>query len=276
MRSRLVRLLPTTSARIAAAIVLVLVLIAIFGGALAPRSPLTQDVGAILKGPSSQHLLGTDYLGRDNLSRLIVGTRATLLSAVAMVAIGLLAGAVPGVASAFLHPWSEFAVMRTVDSLLSLPTIIVAIAIAGLFTNGALAAIVAVGVLLAPRFFRIARAETLGFARQQYVEAAELMGASRSRIVRTHIIAKVLPTLAVTTAVSGGYAVLAVSSLSFLGVGVQPPAPTWGSMFAADVDYLYQSSLAPLWPGLLIAATVWAFNALADALRDGMGVARAA
>jgi peptide/nickel transport system permease protein len=264
------RLLAGTTARIAAAILLVLLILAVLGGVLAPHDPLAQDVGSILKGPSSGHLLGTDYLGRDTFSRLIAGTQVTLLSALAMVAIGVLAGALPGIASAFLHPAAEFAVMRSVDALLSLPTIILAIAIAGLFSDGALAAILAVGVLLAPRFFRIARAETLGFAHQQYVEAAELMGASRTRIVRSHIIAKVLPTVAVTAAISGGYAVLAVSSLSFLGLGVQPPAPTWGAMLASDVQYLYQSSLAPIWPGIAIVATAWAFNSLADALRAAL------
>jgi peptide/nickel transport system permease protein len=269
------RLFSAPSARIAGAVLLALLILSVLGGVLAPDNPLAQDVGSILKGPSSGHLLGTDYLGRDTLSRLIAGSRATLFSAFAMVAIGVVAGALPGIASAFLHPWPEFAAMRTIDALLSLPTIILAIAIAGLFSDGELAAIIAVGVLLAPRFFRIARAETLGFARLQYVEAAELMGASRTRIVRTHIFAKVLPTIAVTVAISGGYAVLAVSSLSFLGLGVQPPAPTWGAMLAADVDYLYQSSLAPLWPGLAIVVTVWAFNALADALRDQTGVQRA-
>ncbi len=265
------RTLHTPSSRIAAVVLLVVVVLIATGSALAPHGALAQDTNALLKGPSGHHLLGTDYLGRDTLSRLIAGTRATVLSALAMVAIGLLAGGLPGILSAFLGRTAEFVAMRTVDALLTLPTIILAIAIAGFFSNGPWSAIIAVGVLLAPRFFRIARAETLGFASQQYVEAAELLGASRGWLIRTHIWRKVLPTIVVTAAVSAGYAVLATSSLSFLGLGVQPPAPTWGSMLSADVQHLSQDSVGPIWPGIAIALTVWSFNAIADGLRDALG-----
>ena len=125
--------------------------------------------------------------------------------------------------------------------------------------------------VLGPRFFRIARAETLGFASEQYVEAAELFGASRLWVIRRHVWSKVLPTLAVTSATSLGYAVLALSSLDFLGIGVKAPAPSWGGMLASDVQYLYQDWSAAIWPGLAIAITVWACNAVADGLRDGLG-----
>ncbi len=265
------RVFASRQAKVAGVILLIVLILTITGDLLAPYDPLTQDPSHTLAGPGGGHLLGTDYLGRDNLSRLIAGTRPTILSALGMVLIGVLGGAVPGIASAFLNPVAEFAVMRTVDAMLSLPWIIVAIAVAGLFANGELSGIIAVGVLLAPRFFRITRAETLNFARSQYVEAAELMGASRTRLVRTHIWHKVLPTLAVTCAVSVGYAVLAVSSLSFLGLGVQPPTPTWGSMLSTDIQYLYQNSLESIWPGLAIVIVVWSFNAIADALRDATG-----
>jgi ABC-type dipeptide/oligopeptide/nickel transport system permease subunit len=255
--------------RAAVLVLAVVAAVSLFGGALAPHDPLAQDVAhTFAPAGTAGHLLGTDYLGRDVLSRLLAGAAPSVLSALAMVAVGLVLGALPGVLSAFAGRGTEAVLTRFTDSLMSLPPIVFAIAVAGLFANGLLAAIVAIGVLLAPRFFRIARAEALGYARLQYVEAATLLGASRWWIVRRHVARKVLPTIAVTTATSAGYAVLAAASLGFLGLGVQAPDPTWGGMLASDVEYLAEDRLAPVWPGLAIALTVWALNALADALRS--------
>jgi peptide/nickel transport system permease protein len=259
--------------RFAALVLALAAAVAVLGGALAPQDPLAQDTDlTFAPAATAGHLLGTDYLGRDVLSRLLAGAGPSVLSALAMVAVGLALGAAPGVLSAFAGRGTEFALRRFTDALMSLPPIVFAIAVAGLFADGLVAAIVAIGVLLAPRFFRIARAEALGFAHTQYVEAATLLGASRWWIIRRHVARKVLPTVAVTTATSAGYAVLAAASLGFLGLGVQAPDPTWGGMLASDVEYLAEDRLAPLWPGLAIALTVWALNALADALRDGLEV----
>ncbi|MDQ8046573.1 MAG: ABC transporter permease, partial [Solirubrobacteraceae bacterium] len=194
----------------------------------------------------------------------------SVLSALAMVGVGLVLGAAPGVLSVFAGRTTEFALQRFTDAMMTLPPMVFAIAVVGLFTNGQVAAIIAVGVLLAPLFFRVARAETLGYAHTQYVEAAQLLGASRWWIVRRHIWRKVIPTIAVTTATSTGYAVLASASLGFLGLGVPAPHPTWGGMLAANVDHLADDAWAPIWPGLVIAVTAWSLNALADALRDGL------
>lgn len=265
------RVFAAPSTKVAGLVLLVVLVLTITGGLLAPDDPLGQNVPNHFQHPSATHLLGTDYLGRDTLSRLIAGTRVTILASFATVALGFLIGALPGIVSAFLGRTSEFFVMRFVDSLLTLPIIVLAVAATGLFANGTAAVIIAVGVLLAPRFFRIARAETLGFASEQYVEAADLFGASRFWIIHRHIWGKVLPTLAVTAATSLGYAVLALSSLDFLGIGVKAPAPSWGGMLSSDVQYLYQDWMAALWPGLAIAITVWACNAVADGLRDGLG-----
>jgi peptide/nickel transport system permease protein len=263
----------TWDTRIAGGVLLVVLLVSIFGSLLAPVDPLAQDVDqTFAPAGTAGHLLGTDYLGRDTLSRLLAGAGPSVLGALAMVAVGLLLGALPGVLSAFAGRATEFGMLRLTDAFMALPTIIFAIAIAGLFSNGELAAILAVGVLLAPRFFRIARAEALGFAHSQYVEAATLQGASRWWIVRRHVLRKVVPTVAVTTATATGLAVLASASLGFLGLGVTAPNPTWGGMLAADVDYLADDRLAPVWPGLCIAITVWALNVLADGLRDGLHV----
>jgi peptide/nickel transport system permease protein len=267
------RTFATWAARAAGVIVLAALVVAVAGSALAPDDPLGQDTDHLFAGAFTPgHLLGTDYLGRDVLSRILAGAGPSLLSAFAMVGLGLVLGAVPGILSAFSGRVSEFLLQRTTDSLMTLPPIVFAIAVAGLFTNAQLAAIVAIGVLLAPRFFRIARADTLGFAHTQYVEAAQLMGASRGWIVRRHVWRKVLPTIAVTTATAAGYAVLAAASLGFLGLGVQAPNPTWGGMLADNVDHLSDDAIAPIYPGVVIALVVWALNVLADALRDGLAV----
>jgi len=253
---------------IALAILAVVAVLTVFGTALAPQNPLTVNANALFQGPSAHHLLGTDYLGRDVLSRLMAGTRLSVLTALEAAGIGLLLGAAPGVATVFLGRWFDFGANRVTDALMTLPSIFFAVAVTAALGNGLAQAMIPVGILLAPFFFRITRAATLEYARAQYVEAAELMGASKRHIVRVHVLRKVLPTIAVTTASMTAAALLAVSFLTFLGIGVQPPAPTWGGVLSSDLDYLAQAPWAPFIPGLLIAITVGALNALADAFRD--------
>jgi peptide/nickel transport system permease protein len=184
----------------------------------------------------------------------------------------MLLGIIPGLASLWLGRAFEWTALRVVDALMTLPFTLFAIAAVGVFGNGLSQAMLALGVLLAPLFFRVSRAAALGLKQAQYVEAAELMGASRGRVLRTHIVAKVLPTIAVTTAHALATALLTVTSLTFLGVGVQPPAPTWGGVLASDLGYLAQQPWAPALPGLLIMVTVGALNLLADAVRDSGAV----
>jgi peptide/nickel transport system permease protein len=254
--------------------VLVLVFLAVltaFGSVLAPQNPLTINAHALFQGPSAHHLLGTDYLGRDVLSRLMAGTRLSVLTALEAVGIGLVLGTGPGVATVFLGRWFDFAANRVADALMTLPSIFFAVAVTAALGNGLVQAMVPIGVLLAPAFFRITRAATLEHARAQYVEAAELLGASKLHIVRWHVLRKVLPTIAVTTASMTAAALLSVSFLTFLGIGVQPPAPTWGGVLSSDLNYLSQSPWAPFIPGALIAISIGALNALADAFRDRRG-----
>ncbi len=202
------------------------------------------------------------------LSRLLAGTRLSVLTAVEAVGIGLVLGTVPGIATVFLGRWFDFAANRVADALMTLPSIFFAVAVTAALGNGLVQAMVPVGILLAPGFFRVTRAATLEHARAQYVEAAALLGASKAHIIRVHVLRKVLPNIAVTTASMTAAALLAVSFLTFLGIGVQPPAPTWGGILSSDLDYLSQAPWAPFIPGLLIAVTVGALNALADAFRD--------
>jgi peptide/nickel transport system permease protein len=262
--------LPT--ARAALAVLAVVAVLAVAGPLLAPHDPLAQDPAHMLRGPSGGHPLGTDYLGRDVLSRLLTGTGRSVLGAVESVGVAMVAGVVPGLASLWLGRAFEWAALRAVDAVMTLPFTLFAIAAVGVFGNGLGQAMLALGVLLAPLFFRVSRAAALGLKQAQYVEAAELMGASRGRILRTHIAGKVLPTVAVTTAHALATALLTVTSLTFLGIGVQPPAPTWGGMLAGDLGYLAQQPWAPALPALLIMITVGALNLLADAVRDSGAV----
>jgi peptide/nickel transport system permease protein len=235
---------------------------------IAPQNPLAINSGALFQGPGAHHLLGTDYLGRDVLSRLLAGTRLSVLTALEAVGIGLVLGAVPGVATVFAGRWFDFAANRVADALMTLPSIFFAVAVTAVLGNGLVQAMVPVGVLLAPGFFRVTRAAALEHARSPYVEAAELLGASRLHVIRAHVLRKVLPNIAVTTASMMAAALLTVSFLTFLGIGVQPPAPTWGGILSSDLDYLSQAPWAPFIPGALIAVTVGALNALADVFRD--------
>lgn len=255
-------------ARAALAVLVLVLLLALFGGRLAPADPLAQDTARILRGPGDGHPLGTDYLGRDVLSRLLAGTGLSVLAAVEAVAVAAALGVVPGLLSVRFGPAGSWLALRAVDALMTLPFTLFAIAAVGLLGNGLHQAMLALGVLLSPLFFRVTRAAALGLDRAQYVEAAELMGASRSRILRVHVWRKVLPTVAVTTAHALATGLLAVSSLTFLGIGVQPPAPTWGGMLASDLGFLAQQPWAPALPAALIMITVGALNLLADVLAD--------
>jgi len=259
------------SARVAIGILALIAVATAFGSALAPQSPLAIDPGALFQGPSPRHLLGTDYRGRDVLSRLLAGTRLSVLTALEAVGIGLVLGAVPGIATVFLGRWVDFAANRIADALMTLPYVFFTVAVTAAIGNGLTQAMIPVGILLGPGFFRVTRAATLEYARTQYVEAAELLGASKLHVIRTHVLRKVLPTITVTTATLTGAALLSVSFLTFLGIGVQPPTPTWGGVLSSDLNYLNLAPWAPFIPGALIAVTVGALNALADAFRDRAG-----
>jgi len=257
--------------RLAVAILVVILLVALLGPALAPYDPLVAS-GAPLAGPSAAHWFGTDYLGRDALSRILAGAPVSVLSAVEVAVIALVVGAVPGILSVYLGRPFEWLTLRIADTLIALPFLVFAVALAALLGNGLTQAMFAVGILLAPVFYRVARAATLSVSQSQYVEAALLVGASTGWIVRRHVWAKVLPPIAISLATTMGAGLVVVASLTFLGIGIQPPTPTWGGMLASDLGYLTYRPYAPLFPTVLIMLTVWAFNLLADAIRDVAGV----
>jgi peptide/nickel transport system permease protein len=256
----------TLSVRLSLAFLAVVAVLAVFGGHLAPYDPLAQYPLDALRGPSLGHPFGTDYLGRDVLSRLVAGSGRSVTGALEAVLAGLVLGVGPGLASLWSGRAVEWLLLRTVDALMTLPFIVFAIAVTGVIGNGLDQAMLAIGLLFAPMFFRVTRAAAIALSGAQYIEAAELFGASRWHILRTHVARKVAPTVAVTAAHAIGAALLAVASLTFLGIGVQPPAPTWGGVLAADLGFLAQQPWAPVLPAALIMATVASLNALADAV----------
>ncbi|MCX4741437.1 ABC transporter permease [Streptomyces antibioticus] len=266
------RVLSLTSGRIAVAVLAVIALLALLGPLLAPQDPLaTSDT--TLAPLSGAHWLGTDYLGRDVLSRLLDGSRVSVLGSLEVALTALLVGAVPGILSVHLGRVFEWITLRLTDTLVALPFLLFAVAVIALLGNGLTQAMLVTGVLVSPLFYRVARAATLAVARSPYVEAALVSGASVGWIVRRHVWGKVLPPVAVAFAQTVGVGFVIVSSLTFLGIGVQPPAPTWGGLLASDLGYLSHRPWAPLTPALLIMATVWAANLLADAIRDVSGEA---
>jgi peptide/nickel transport system permease protein len=261
-----------TPAGVLTSIVLLGVLVlAVFGPALAPYPPNLQDPAAVLAGPSAAHWLGTDYVGRDVLSRLLAGAPLSVFTAVEAVGIGFVLGVVPGLTSVYFGRAWEWFTLRLMDGLLALPFMIFAIAVAALLGNGLQPAMLAIGILLAPGFYRITRSAALSFTNTQYATAAELFGSSTLRTIRVHVWGKIVPVLFVSTANAIGSGLIVVASLTFLGIGVQPPEPTWGGMLASDLGYLYQRPYGPFIPSALIMVTVAALNWLADAVRDTSG-----
>jgi peptide/nickel transport system permease protein len=258
------------SGRFAVVLLGLVLLLAIFGPAIAPYDPLAKS-NLILAEPSAAHWLGTDYLGRDTLSRLLAGSSLSVLSALQVGAIALFVGTIPGILSVYLGRVFEWLSLRVVDTLIALPFLVFAVALAALLGNGVVQAMFAVGILAAPLFYRVARAATLAVATSAYVEAAVLAGATLGWIVRRHVWGKVLPPIAIALANTLGIGLVAVAALSFLGIGIQPPAPSWGGMLASDLGYLAQRPFAPVFPAVLIVVTVWGFNILADAIRDVSG-----
>ncbi|MET7981952.1 MULTISPECIES: ABC transporter permease [unclassified Streptomyces] len=264
------RVLTLASGRIALGVLAAIAVLALFGPLLAPQDPLaTSD--HTLAAASGAHWLGTDYLGRDVLSRLLAGSRVSVLGSLEVAFTALAIGAVPGILSVHLGRVFEWVTLRLADTLVALPFLLFAVAVVALLGNGLTQAMLVTGALVSPLFYRVARAATLAVARSPYVEAAIVAGASTGWIVRRHVWAKVLPPIAVALAQTVGVGFVIVSSLTFLGIGVQPPAPTWGGLLASDLGYLSHQPWAPLAPALLIMVTVWACNLLADAVRDVSG-----
>jgi peptide/nickel transport system permease protein len=261
----------TRATRVACVLFLVIVAVGVLANFFSPQSPYSQDTSHLLAGPSWEHLLGTDYLGRDTLSRIILGTRVSLVGALEAVAVGVVGGVLPGLVSVFVSNWLQFLIMRLIDGLMTIPAIVFAIGVVAVLGETQVVAMGAIGVLFVPAFFRITRAATLGYANTQYVDAARLLGATTPWVIRKHIFSKVAPTIFVTAASAMAGGILAVSSLAFLGIGAQPPIPSWGAMLSADMNYLSINGYSAIFPGIAIVLTVGSLGIIADGIRDAMG-----
>jgi len=262
------RLVRRPVAALALGIVAAFVLVALGAPWLAPFDPIATDFGAVRKAPSSLHRLGTDEVGRDVLARLMWGARASLLAGLIPVTIAVAASIPLGLVSGYVGGWIDDLIMRLTDAMLAVPFLIVAIALAAFLGPSLTNAMIAIGIAALPVFLRLARNTVLAVKAEDYVEAARALGGSPLRIGVRAILPNMLPPLMIQSSLTVAAAIIAESSLSFLGLGQQPPAPSWGSMLNAAQRYLSQAPWMALYPGLAIFAIVLALNVLGDALRD--------
>jgi peptide/nickel transport system permease protein len=252
---------------ISAAALIFILLLALFGPLLSPFDPFEKSA-TVLAGPSVAHWLGTDYLGRDVLSRILTGARLSVFAALEVVIIGFFAGVIPALLSVYSGRAFEWFSLRIMDTLVTIPFLVFAVAVTQLVGNGLQQAMMVVGIMISPAFFRVTRSAALAVGNTQYVQAAVLAGASPFWIVRRHVLSKIVASIAIASAnvLAGGFVV--VSSLTYLGIGIVPPNPTWGGILSSDLAYLGFKPYAPLFPGVLIVITIAALNGFADALRD--------
>jgi len=254
--------------RAALAVILGFIVVAVAAPQLAPYDPTAIDYRALRKPPSAAHPLGTDEVGRDVLSRLLWGARASLLAGVIPVSIAVAISVPLGLLSGVVGGWIDGLIMRINDAMLSIPFLIVAIALAAFLGPGLGNAMIAIGIAALPTFVRLVRGTVLAVRTEEYVEAAHALGCSRPRVAVRHILPNTLPPLFVQMSITVAAAIIAEASLSFLGLGQQPPAPSWGSMLNAAQRYLSQAPWMALYPGLMIFGIVMALNVLGDGLRD--------
>jgi peptide/nickel transport system permease protein len=252
------------------AVVLLFAALALFAPWLAPQDPIAADWGAIRHAPSSTHWFGTDEIGRDVLSRVVWGTRASLLAGVVSVSISLLLGVPIGLAAGFIGGFVDGLISRITDAFLACPFLILAIALAAFLGPSLSNAMIAIGVSATPVFVRLTRAQVLNVKVEDYIEAARAVGNPPWRIAWRHVMPNVLAPLIVQATLAIAAAVIAEASLSFLGLGQQPPAPSWGSMLNTAKNYVDNAPWMAIWPGLSIFALVLSFNLLGDGLRDAL------
>jgi peptide/nickel transport system permease protein len=244
-----------------------LVIVSIFAPVLAPYSPVDQDVTQLLLPPSAAHWLGTDDLGRDVLSRLIWGAPNSLYASFLAVGVGIALGVPVGLVIGFLGGWIDEVVSRFIDALLSFPPIVLAIAVTGALGIGLTNAMLSVGFVFAPVLARLVRAQTLVVKGALYVDAARGFGASTGHIIIRHIVPNAIQPVIVQVTLMLAIALLAEASLSFLSLGVQPPAASWGGMLARAYNYIEIAPEQMYAPGLAILFTALAFNALGESMR---------
>ena len=251
-------------------IVLLFIGLAVCAPWISPHDPIATSWSAIRKAPSAAHWFGTDEIGRDVLSRVVWGTRASLLAGVVSVSISLLVGVPIGLLAGFVGGAVDGLISRLTDAFLACPFLILAIAMAAFLGPSLANAMIAIGVSATPIFVRLTRAQVLGVKVEDYIEAARAVGNPPWRIALHHVLPNVTAPLIVQSTLAVAAAVIAEASLSFLGLGQQPPAPSWGSMLNTARNFIGQAPWMAIWPGLAIFVLVLAFNLLGDGLRDAL------
>jgi peptide/nickel transport system permease protein len=269
-RETLAALLANRLAVIGLVVLFVLVIIAVLGERIAPYEINEINIAARLQGPSAEHWFGTDELGRDILSRVIVAARVSLQVGFIAVGLAMAAGVPIGLIAGYYRGWLDAALMRTMDVLFSFPAILLAIAVLAVLGPGIGNAMIAIGIVYTPIFARITRGSVLVVSQEVYVRAARSLGARDGRIIFRHILPNVLGPIIVQTTLSLAFAILSEAALSFLGLGVQPPNPAWGRMLSEGRNFFEQAPWMGIFPGLAILGTVMAFNFVGDGLRDAL------
>jgi len=243
---------------------------AVLAPLISPYDPIAQGWTAVRKAPSLSHLFGTDDVGRDILTRVIFGARASLMAGVISVAIALAVGVPLGLTAGYLGGPVDAVLGRITDAMLACPFLILAIALAAFLGPSLGNAMIAIGITTTPIFVRLTRGEVMAVKVEDYVEAARAVGNPRWRIALFHIMPNIMPPLLVQATLSIATAIVAEASLSFLGLGQQPPAPSWGSMLNSAQRFLMNAPWMAIWPGLAIFLTVLSFNLVGDGLRDAL------
>ncbi len=264
------RLFRRRGAMLALGVIVFFVLLALLAPWVAPHDPLQTSFSAVRKAPTAAHFFGTDEIGRDVASRVIWGARASLLAGIVSVCISLVFGVPIGLLAGYVGGWADALISRITDAMLACPFLILAIALAAFLGPSLTNAMIAIGISATPVFIRLTRAQVLAVKVEDYVEAARAIGNSHLRIALTHILPNIVAPLIVQATLAIAAAVIAEASLAFLGLGQQPPAPSWGSMLNTAKNYIDNAPWMAIWPGLSIFLLVLSFNLLGDGLRDAL------
>lgn len=251
-------------------VISILLITAIFAPWLAQYDPYKQNLNEVLQNPSAQHWLGTDTIGRDILSRVIYGSRNSLMVGVVALGIASLIGMALGLIAGYFGGWTFNIIMRIVDALMCFPMILMALVIAALLGGGLKNVMIALGIALIPGYARLMCGQVLSVKENDYIVAERSIGANNLRIMLRHVFPNCMPALIVLVTMQLGSAILAEAGLSFLGVGIQPPAAAWGSMVNDGRQYLLTNPILSFAPGIAIMLTVFSFNMVGDGLRDAL------
>jgi ABC-type dipeptide/oligopeptide/nickel transport systems, permease components len=246
-------------------------LVAALAPLLVPHDPNVQDLRGVLQPPSAEHLLGTDELGRDVLSRLIMGSRVSLLAAVQGTAVAIAIGLPLGLIAGYVRGRTDRVVMILTDTIMALPALVLAMAIVAIWGPSLTNAMLAIGIITAPRALRLVRGSVLHIREETYIEASRSIGTPDWKIIVKHVLPNAAAPLIVFTAVLAGTVMLMEAGLSFIGLGVQPPEASWGAMLGTSFRYLSRAPILAIYPGLAIAVTVLALNLVGDGVRDSIG-----